>query len=196
MTVKGYATPLDVQLEYGTALTPAQLFAADVWLEAAELLVDRETGQAWATGARTERHWLSGPWLTLRSTAVTGITAVRAYAAESATATTLTEDTHYWLEGATLHLPSWTGYQRLEVDYTPSTAIPVPIRMATAAWVAAWLAGASDALLAAAKSLGIRSLQLGFGELIVDFDSAEKQVPVPPRVAQLLAPYKARLVVA
>jgi hypothetical protein len=189
---------LDVEQEYGAALTDAQLPAAETWLEAAELLVDRETGQAWATGAILgERHWLHSPWLTLRATVGTGgLTAVRGYSYDSPTATTLVAGQDYWLEGGQLYVAAWPHYDRLQVDYTPATTVPAPIRWATAAWVASWLAGASDTLLAAAKSLGIRRLQLGFGELLVDFDGADKQVPVPPRVAVLLAPYKARVVVA
>jgi hypothetical protein len=197
MAARGYANVLDVEVEYGRALTADQLYAADLWLEPAEQRIDHELGQVWLTGGVvSERHWLHGPWLTLRGTAATGVTAVRAYTALNGTATTLTATTDYWLEGTTLHLPAWTGYQRVEVDYTPPSTVPAAIRWATAALVAFALGQASDSVLAEARANGVRRLQLGFGELLVDLGSTADQPPLPPRVVQLLAPYRAPVVVA
>lgn len=188
MSAKGYATTNDVQTEYGQALTAAQMADALLWLEVAERRIDHEAGQAWLTGAVTERHWVFAPWLSLRSAAATGVTAVRAYAYASRTATTLTADTDYWLEGTTLHLPAAPhAYDRIEVDYTPPQTVPAPIRWATAALVADWLQRQGSAEDVASVALGTMRVQ---------FREPPATPTLPSRVQDLVALYRAPVTVA
>lgn len=197
MAVKGYASVLDVERLYGSALTAAQLADADAALEPAEQLVDGATARAWLTGAVTgERHQPTGPYLWLRYAPVASVQALRHYSRGSTTATALVLTESYEVDDLAqgrLYLPLWASYAYVQADYTPDTSVPAAVRDATAAQVADWLAndvaGAASGTVVR-KKVGNAEIQYASGSAGTSAATAE----LSARARQLLAPYRRAVV--
>lgn len=194
MPARGYTTIARLESYLGLDLTTAQETEAGRLIEAAEQLIDVETGKAWlvATAVTNEAHYrdhLGGPLLFLRSAPVASVTSVTGRGSwNDTTETTLVAGTDYELRDSalgTLYVPAWSAYQRLRVTYTPTNvAAPELLVLATNELVAWWLQPLLNSTDGVSLT-GIKSFSLG-GDLSVTYADTVAQRGIPPGFEQKL----------
>lgn len=194
--VKGYCTIDDIERYLDRRLTADQIVQAEALREPAEGWIDDRTGRAWLSGSSvTEWHARpDGPLLWLRKTPVTSITSLTAYSGATVTTGTvlIANDTYYIrdLTQGLLYLPGWTGIDRLQAVYLPtSVAVPATVRLAAAMLVGWWL----RPYLAGGDVAGVASYSVG-GELSVSYTDLSRQQGVPGEVLTLLPSVSAGMV--
>lgn len=190
MTAKGYCAYTDVQSFLGVTFTAAQVTLCGSLIEQAEVFIDGETNRAWAVSAQTdERFYSPGYEIYLRYAPVTTVSAVTGRTALGDSETTLTVDVDYEvrsLETGLIYLVSPRSYDRVMVDYTPSTSIPKDISRACTELVANWMQPSLNP-----ASFGLDSYSLP--DLTVKFNRSFNQETVPPTVRAVLERYRYRV---
>lgn len=193
MAAKGYAQVEEVAAFVGATFTSAQEDQAERMLEVAEAEIDAGTNRGWLVGAQAnETHrWeeFRNGDLWLRYAPVSSVTAVKGRAALGEAESTLTADLDYEvidLEAGWIRIVSPGLFDRIRVDYTPSTTVPTDIQQATAELAAAKLQSTLRP-----QTYGLDSLQLP--DLSVGFNRSINQNSVPPAVADVIARWRYRV---
>lgn len=193
MAAKGYCQVEEIAAFVGATFTTAQEDQAERLIEVAEAEFDAATQRGWLMGAQSnETHRyneFSGGDLWLRYAPIDTVTAVKARTALGEAEETLTADEDYEvidLETGHIQIISPALYDRIRVDYTPGTTVPLDIQQATIELVAAKLQSTIRPL-----TYGLDSLQLP--DLSVGFNRAVTQNSVPPAVADVIDRWRYRV---
>ena len=194
MAAQGYAQVEEVAAFLGATFTSPQENAAERMLEVAEAELDAKTNRAWLMGVQTnEAHQWSEYQLGelyLRYAPIVSVEAVKARAFLGDAEITLVANLDYEvvdLEAGLIRLVDGDDWDRIRVDYTPSTTVPTDIQHATAE-----LAAAKMSNMLRPMTYGLDSLQLP--DLSVSFNRAINQNSVPPAVADVIARWRYRTV--
>jgi hypothetical protein len=190
VAAKGYCVADDVADFLAQTFTAGQEAQCNELIERAELHIDNETNRGWLMGAQTEEAFYNpGNELHLRYTPVTSVDAItgRTALGESETALTVDEDYEVRdLEKGLIYIVSPGSYDRLLVDYTPSTSVPPDLKQACVEIVANWMQPHLQP-----GSYGLDSYSLP--DLTVRFSRSHVQASVPPNAQRVIDHYRYRI---
>lgn len=169
-----YTTHAKIAALLGVTLTAGQQALVTDDLEPAmRAYVDRYTGRSWGVSSPVtgEAHTVYGGVVYLKNKPVSAISAAT-YRSLSigSDPTTLVVDSTYEVLDATngVVLVAAPDESLVSITYTHGDALPADIGLATAWLVAAQM---SDVLLSAPELRGVKTYQVGQGDLRIDFDS-------------------------
>lgn len=185
MAAKGYCEATDVAAQLGLSFTGAQHVQCASLIERAEAYLDSQTNRSWLVGEQTqEAHFSPAELLLLEFFPVSSVTAVYGRSALGEDETTLTADVDYEvrdLDAGIIRLVTPGDYDRIRVTYTPSSAVPADVKMATVELVAAWMQPSLRP-----GTWGVDSYQLP--DLSVKFSRSHYQMD-PPMVREVIGRY-------
>lgn len=189
MTAKAYCVYADVASFLGVTLTSGQQTRATDLIASTTIDVDNETNRGWLVGVQTsERHERSRYWrqdLYVRYAPIVSVQAItgRGYLGDVETA--LVAGTDFELvdaEAGLLRLLYPSSWERVLVSYTPVDTVPLPIRDATAEWVAAKMLPSLRPDTYGIESYSLPDLSVRFSKTVTE--------SIPQNVADTLAKYR------
>lgn len=196
MAARGYTDAAKVAALLGRALSSAEQARAAALIEPAERLIDAYTGIGWLMGAITGELHTAGMFRLRGAPPIASIEQIVASTRYGADGdyTLLTTDWSLdpasgWLTlGGTLG-ESWGTYDRVAVDYTPSTELPADVGEAATLLVAHLMVPTLDA-----ASIAYSQYAIGQDQRLT---FRPKTADLPPEVELLLRHYRAdELVIA
>jgi len=189
VTAKAYCVYADVASFLGVTLTSAQQARATDLIASTTLDVDNETNRGWLVCVQTaERHERATYWhhdLYVRYAPIASVQSITGRGFLGDVEATLVADTDFEivsLEAGLIRLLYPWSWERVLVSYTPVDTVPLPIRDATAEWVAAKMLPSLRPDTYGIESYSLPDLSVRFSKSVTE--------SIPQNVADTLAKYR------